>query len=129
MRVTWHDAAGHSSRHALDLKFQPWLWRSPTAGAPTFAAHFAVKQREKPKMWNGPILLARNRFTGNRFSASYFDIDFASFLAWRDWGFPDKGFSTASGWARCAALMAHSCWANEPAYRECRAHLLSIGNA
>ena len=23
-------------------------------------------------------------------SASYFEVDFASFLAWRDWGFPDK---------------------------------------
>ena len=28
-------------------------------------------------------------FTEDRFSASYFEADFASFLAWRDWGFPD----------------------------------------
>ena len=27
--------------------------------------------------------------TRNDFSASYFETDFASFLAWRDWGFPD----------------------------------------
>src|SRR6266404_8606153 len=82
----------------LDLKFQPWSWPFANERRADIAAHFAVKQREKPKMWNGPILLARNPvFTGNRFSASYFDIDFASFLAWRDWGFPDKGVFNGFG--------------------------------
>src|SRR5712691_447879 len=82
----------------LDLKFQPWSWPFADERRADIAAHFAVKQREKPKMWNGPILLARKPvFTGNRFSASYFDIDFASFLAWRDWGFPDKGVFNGFG--------------------------------
>ena len=41
-------------------------------------------------MWNGRVLLGRHPvFSGERFSASYFETDFASFLAWRDWGFPD----------------------------------------
>jgi len=82
----------------LDLKFQPWSWPFADERRADIAAHFAVEQREKPKMWNGRILLARNPvFTGNRFSASYFDIDFASFLAWRDWGFPDKGVFNGFG--------------------------------
>ena len=82
----------------LDLKFQPWSWPFADERRADIAAHFALKQREKPKMWNGPILLARNPvFTANRFSASYFDIDFASFLAWRDWGFPDKGVFNGFG--------------------------------
>ena len=82
----------------LDLKFEPWSWPFADERRADIAAHFAVKQREKPTMWNGPILLARNPvFTGNRFSASYFDIDFASFLAWRDWGFPDKGVFNGFG--------------------------------
>jgi 8-oxo-dGTP pyrophosphatase MutT (NUDIX family) len=35
--------------------------------------------------------LARNPvLTGDRFNAAYFEADFASFLAWRDWGFPDR---------------------------------------
>jgi 8-oxo-dGTP pyrophosphatase MutT (NUDIX family) len=39
----------------------------------------------------GRVLLARNPvFSGERFSADYFETDFASFLAWRDWGFPDQ---------------------------------------
>src|SRR6266404_8479908 len=82
----------------LDLKFQRWSWPFADERRADIAAHFALKQREKPKMWNGPILLARNPvFTANRFSASYFDIDFASFLAWRDWGFPDKGVFNGFG--------------------------------
>ena len=39
-----------------------------------------------------------------RFSASYFETDFASFLAWRDWGFPDKDVFNGFGMGalRCA---------------------------
>jgi len=37
------------------------------------------------------VLLGRNpSFGSGRFAASYFPVDFASFLAWRDWGFPDR---------------------------------------
>jgi 8-oxo-dGTP pyrophosphatase MutT (NUDIX family) len=54
-------------------------------------AHFAEQQRDKPKLWNGRVLLGRHPvFAGGRLTASYFETDFASFLAWRDWGFPDK---------------------------------------
>jgi hypothetical protein len=75
----------------LDLKFQPWSWPFADERRADIDAHFAVKQREKPKIWNGRVLLARNPdFTGDRFSADYFEADFSSFLAWRDWGFPDK---------------------------------------
>jgi hypothetical protein len=75
----------------LDLKFQQWSWPFADQRRTDIDAHFAVKQREKPKIWNGRILLARNPdFTGERFSADYFEADFSSFLAWRDWGFPDR---------------------------------------
>ena len=74
----------------LDLSMQPWSWRFAEERRADIDAHFAIKQREKP-IWNGRILLGRNPdFTGDRFSASYFEADFASFLAWRDWGFPDR---------------------------------------
>jgi hypothetical protein len=36
-------------------------------------------------------LLGRDpQFGGERFGAEYFETDFASFLAWRDWDFPDR---------------------------------------
>jgi hypothetical protein len=88
----------------LDLGFKPWRWPFADERRAQIEAHFAVKQREKP-IWNGRILLGRNPvFTAERFTASYFDADFASFLAWRDWGFPDptviNGFGM--GALRCA---------------------------
>jgi 8-oxo-dGTP pyrophosphatase MutT (NUDIX family) len=89
----------------LDLKFQPWPWPFAEARRTDIDAHFAIAQREKPDLWNGRILLARNPdFTGERFSASYFEADFASFLAWRDWGFPDKSVFNGFGMGalRCA---------------------------
>jgi 8-oxo-dGTP pyrophosphatase MutT (NUDIX family) len=74
----------------LDLRFQPWSWPFAQARRPDIDAHFSTKQRERPGIWNGRILLGRNPvFAGGRFTASYFETDFASFLAWRDWGFPD----------------------------------------
>ena len=76
---------------ALDLKVQPWSWPFADARREEISAHFAVKQREKPQIWNGRVLLGREPvFTGSGFGASYFETDFASFLAWRDWGFPDR---------------------------------------
>jgi 8-oxo-dGTP pyrophosphatase MutT (NUDIX family) len=74
----------------LDLSLQPRPWPFAVQRRAEIDAHFAIKQREKP-IWNGRVLLGRDPvFTGDRFSASYFEADFASFLAWRDWGFPDR---------------------------------------
>ncbi|NPU09651.1 NUDIX hydrolase [Bradyrhizobium sp. 83012] len=76
---------------ALDLKVEPWDWPFAQARRDDIAAHFAERQREKPGLWNGRILLGRDaRFENGQFSASYFETDFASLLAWRDWGFPDR---------------------------------------
>jgi hypothetical protein len=73
----------------LDLRFRPEPWPFAEARRADIDAHFAARKRERP-IWNGRILLARHPvFSGARFSARYFETDFASFLAWRDWGFPD----------------------------------------
>ena len=73
----------------LDLAFRPRPWPFAEGRRADIDAHFAARRREKP-IWNGRVLLARNPvFTQGRFSADYFETDFASFLTWRDWGFPD----------------------------------------
>src|SRR3979409_698312 len=75
----------------LDLKVRPQRWPFAAERRAEIAAHFAVKRHAIPTLWNGRILLARNpAFVAGRFSADYFEADFASFLAWRDWGFPDR---------------------------------------
>jgi 8-oxo-dGTP pyrophosphatase MutT (NUDIX family) len=88
----------------LDLGFRPWSWPFAEERRADIDAHFAVKQREKP-IWNGRVLLGRSPvFTEDRFSADYFETDFASFLAWRDWGFPDREVFNGFGMGalRCA---------------------------
>ncbi len=75
----------------LDLSLQQWSWPFAEARRADIDAHFALKQSEKPQIWNGRVLLGRHPdFTGRSFRAGYFETDFASFLAWRDWGFPDR---------------------------------------
>src|SRR5882757_9380592 len=89
----------------LDLSVQPWPWPFAETRRAEISAHFAGKQAEKPQLWNGRILLGRDPvFAGGSFRASYFEADFASFLAWRDWGFPDKDVFNGFGMGalRCA---------------------------
>jgi len=82
----------------LDLPLQSWSWPFAEQRRAEIAAHFAGVQREKPKVWNGRVLLGRNPvFAENRFTASYFETDFASFLSWRDGGFADKSVFNGFG--------------------------------
>jgi 8-oxo-dGTP pyrophosphatase MutT (NUDIX family) len=75
----------------LDLCFKPWVWPFAVDRRVAIDAHFAQRQAEKPELFNGRILMARNPvFAADRFAAEYFETDFASFLAWRDWDFPDR---------------------------------------
>ncbi|MGA2056637.1 MAG: NUDIX hydrolase [Bradyrhizobium sp.] len=85
----------------LDLKVRPFAWPFAAERRGEIDAHFAEKQREKPDLWNGRVLLGRNTVRSDgHLAADYFETDFASFLAWRDWGFPDvsvfNGFGTGA---------------------------------
>src|SRR4029078_12197066 len=83
---------------ALDLAVEAWAWPFAQARRAGIDAPFEHQRREKLAMWNGRVLLGRNpAFTGDRFSSSYFETDFASFLAWRDWGFPDPSVFNGLG--------------------------------
>jgi 8-oxo-dGTP pyrophosphatase MutT (NUDIX family) len=76
---------------ALELKVESRAWPFAQERRAEIDAHFSDKQREKPGIWNGRVLLGCDAdFSGSRLTSSYFETDFASFLAWRDWGFPDR---------------------------------------
>ena len=82
----------------LDLKVRPFAWPFAAERRGEIDAHFAGKQREKPDIWNGRVLLGRNAVrTEERLAADYFETDFAGFLAWRDWGFPDTSVFNGFG--------------------------------
>jgi 8-oxo-dGTP pyrophosphatase MutT (NUDIX family) len=89
----------------LDLSLEPWSWPFAEARRTEIAAHFSNLRAAKPQLWNGRILLARDPvFAADRFSARFFETDFSSFLAWRDWGFPDASVFNGFGMGalRCA---------------------------
>ncbi len=82
----------------LDLPVENWPWPFALERRAEIDAHFAGQVRANPALWNGRVLLGRHPvFEGERLSASYFETDFASFLAWRDWGFPDKDIFNGFG--------------------------------
>jgi 8-oxo-dGTP pyrophosphatase MutT (NUDIX family) len=82
----------------LDLSFAPAPWQFAEDRRAEVEAHFAKVRESKPEVWNGRVLLCRNpRVDGERYRADYFETDFASFLAWRDWGFPDKSVFNSFG--------------------------------
>lgn len=83
---------------ALDLPVEPWPWPFAAERRAEIDAHFALQQAAKPQLWNGRVLLARHPVLRNgRLAAGYFETDFASFLAWRDWGFPDPNVFNGFG--------------------------------
>jgi 8-oxo-dGTP pyrophosphatase MutT (NUDIX family) len=83
---------------ALDLALRPAPWPFAEQRRADIGAHFALKQGETPQLFNGRVLLARHPvFSADRFSADFFETDFASFLAWRDWGFPDASVFNGFG--------------------------------
>lgn len=82
----------------LDFTVRPWRWAFADERRSEIDAHFAALRVKAPALWNGRILLGRNPvFERDCFRADYFETDFASFLAWRDWGFPDKSVFNGFG--------------------------------
>jgi hypothetical protein len=82
----------------LDLIVEPWSWPFAVERRADIEAHFALRREAKPELWNGRVLLGRQPvFAADCLRASYFETDFASFLAWRDWGFPDDGVFNGFG--------------------------------
>lgn len=75
----------------LDLRFEDAPWPFAIERRGEIDAHFAELRIAKPQMWNGEVLLLRRGdIADGVLSGAYLKTDFASFISWRDWGFPDK---------------------------------------
>jgi len=74
-----------------EIKIEPWQWEFTVTRRQEIKRHFAARRQRQPGLWNGRVLLLKNYRIDNRvLSGSSFETDFASFLAWRDWDFPDR---------------------------------------
>jgi len=66
----------------LDLKFQPGPWPFADERRAGIDAHFAVKQREKPKIWNGRSCWRATRFSPPTASAPLIPMSISQ-ASWR----------------------------------------------
>jgi 8-oxo-dGTP pyrophosphatase MutT (NUDIX family) len=79
---------------AVEIAVEPWIWPFAQARRADIDRHFAAQQRERPALWNGRTLLLHRYARENRvLRGAGFETDYASFLAWRDWGCPAVGVS------------------------------------
>ena len=74
----------------LKLTFSPRPWPFADQRRAEIHDHFTKLRMDKPALWNGRILLLNDyAINGTVFRGKFFETDYASFLAWRDWDIPD----------------------------------------
>jgi 8-oxo-dGTP pyrophosphatase MutT (NUDIX family) len=75
----------------LELAYVPRPWPFASERRVEIDRHFIELKRRHPGVWNGRMLLLHDHAIGEGiFRGAYLETDFASFVAWRDWGFPDS---------------------------------------
>jgi 8-oxo-dGTP pyrophosphatase MutT (NUDIX family) len=78
---------------------EPWPWAEENRGL--VAAHWARLTAENPAYYNGRVLVRRRQaLVAGRLSLDYVETDYASFIAFRDHGFPDP--TSGNGFAMAA---------------------------
>src|SRR5262245_5796903 len=74
----------------LEVAYVPQRWIFADERRPEIDAHFAALQRKNPALWNGRVLLLRDfAIVDGVFRGACFDVDYASFISWQCWDFPD----------------------------------------
>ena len=87
-----------------ELRFVPRAWPFAQLRRAEIDAHFAGLKRDKPDVWNGRVLLLHEFAIADAvLRGAYFETDFASFIAWRDWGWPDAAIRNCFGQAALRA--------------------------
>ncbi|HEV2000912.1 MAG TPA: NUDIX hydrolase [Xanthobacteraceae bacterium] len=74
----------------IDLRRVPKPWTWAHANRPAIGAYLAKLRGRRPALFNGTLFLLHEWSLENGiFRGALFESDFASFLAWRDQGYPD----------------------------------------
>jgi hypothetical protein len=79
----------------IETAFKPGPWDFARDEAERIDAHWQERLAEKPKLFDGRVLLLRRGEISEAADAGllrgeFFETDFRNFLAWRDFGFPDR---------------------------------------
>lgn len=83
---------------ALDLRCTDAPWGFEAENREAIARHWAAVVAGNPHLWNGRSLICTAAAVEEGcFRATLTTIDYASFVAWRDWGRPDASVSNCFG--------------------------------
>jgi hypothetical protein len=83
---------------ALDLRCTGGAWAFETAHRDAIARHWDKMVAANPTLWNGRTLICTQAAVEQGvFRAELAEIDYASFVAWRDWGRPDTSVVNCFG--------------------------------
>ncbi|MEI7597878.1 MAG: NUDIX hydrolase [Aestuariivirga sp.] len=83
---------------ALDLRCTGRPWAFEAANRAAIARHWDAMVAAKPTLWNGRTLICTSATVEHGvFRAELSEIDYASFVAWRDWGRPDQSVVNCFG--------------------------------
>lgn len=83
---------------ALDLRCTGGRWPFEAQNAEAIARHWGEVTSANPRLWNGRALICtRAAVEQGVFRAELAEIDYASFVAWRDWGRPDQSVVNCFG--------------------------------
>jgi 8-oxo-dGTP pyrophosphatase MutT (NUDIX family) len=83
------EAGGVIAIARVDARLVSYDWPFMAMRKAEIAAHWEVMKADKPAMFNGQVLLqCRGHVEGDIFRADYFQLDYASFIAWHRWGHP-----------------------------------------
>ncbi len=78
--------------NGIDARLVAWDWPFARNEATRIAAQWAAMVADKPRLFNGPVLLQREmRIEDGVARCAYFPTDYASFIAFRDFGPQDTG--------------------------------------
>lgn len=83
---------------SVDLRLHAGSWSFAEAEKLRITEHWRKLADANPRIWNGDVLIcAETRITDAMLTGRFIKTDYASFVAWRDWGWPDKSVSNVFG--------------------------------
>lgn len=96
--------------HQLDMRHEQVEWPFARERRAEIDTHWQAFLAAKPQSFNGQVFLQhRWAVEGGTYCGRYLQTDYASFLAWRDFGFPGQpmrnGFAMAALQARDGAFL------------------------
>ena len=76
---------------ALDLRHTRDRWAFAARERTRIDRHWHDLVAANPALWNGQVLMCHSvALAGGLLTGRFFTTDFANFVAWRDWGWPDR---------------------------------------